>query len=685
MKKKIIIILMMILSFSFFSAINKQEIKANGVPYNTYTYSNSSKRFVWTQDAYIPLSIQYDLGGIELKDPQDITIDSENNIFIADAQQKMIIRYNLETDETISIGEGILSKPSGVHVGDDNKLYVADSGNKAAYQFTFNPAKNNYEITNKYVKPIATPYFDDDDSFEPIKVVTDHANIVYIVLAGNHNGMAKFNKNAEFTGYFGGNQLPATFSNLIRQFLFDEEQRRKWFSMIPAPVYNAAVDEKGLILTTSKKIEGYKKLNIANQVFNESIWGFEDNEDLFVGPNNTIFTISGGDGSIVEYSPEGDILFVFSGKDNYNQKGLFKSPKGIAVDSRNNIYVVDNHNNAKSLQIFIPTEFANTIHEAISLYYDGRYTDSLEPWKKVLKMNSLFDLANKGIGDAHFANLDYKDAMNSYIYARDQEGYSEAYWEVRNQQLLKSGTAIVVITVSLILLVILNQFLGFSKYIFLPIRKIHKYLKKFKIYEELIFGFYILKKPSDGFYGIKRENKSSNITALIYILLFFIAYMFWQFNTSFLFNDVITSEINVVNEGLIIFGVIAFWVLSNYLIGSIRDGEGKMSNILQGTAYILLPLIIMLPVASIISNFLTYNEKFIYTVIFIIGIMLSVVYLIIMVKEIHFYDMKPTIANILISIFTAVMIVVFIIIIYMLFSEVIGLFQDIIREVSGRV
>ncbi len=161
--------------------------------------------------------------------------------------------------------------------------------------------------------------------------------------------------------------------------------------------------------------------------------------------------------------------------------------------------------------------------------------------------------------------------------------------------------------------------------------------------------------------------------------------MFWQFNTSFLFNDVITSEINVMNEGLIIFGVIAFWVLSNYLIGSIRDGEGKMSNILQGTAYILLPLIIMLPIASIISNFLTYNEKFIYTVIFIIGIMLSVVYLIIMVKEIHFYDMKPTIANILISIFTAVMIVVFIIIIYMLFSEVIGLFQDIIREVSGRV
>jgi len=685
MKKKIITVLIIMLSFSFFSLTTKIEVKANGVPYSTYTYSSSSKKFIWTQDAYIPLSIQYDIGEIELLSPQDITIDKKNNIYIADTGHKMIIKYNLETNETLQIGLGILNNPTGVHIGDDNKVYVADSDNNAAYQFTYNESKNNYELTNTYVKPVGTPYFEEEDSFKPMKIVTDHANIVYIVLAGNHNGMAKFDLNAEFTGYFGGNQLPATFSNIVRQFLFDEEQRRNWFSMIPTPVYNAAVDEKGLILTTSKSIEGYKKLNIANQVFNQSAWGLEDNEDLFVGPNNTIFTISGNDGTIVEYTPEGDILFVFSGIDNYNQKGLFKSPKGIAVDSKNNIYVIDNHSSSKSLQIFVPTEFANTIHKAISLYYDGRYTESLEPWEEVLKMNSLFDLANKGIGDAHFANLDYEKAMESYIYARDKTGYSEAYWEVRNQQLLNNGTLLVTIFGVIIILMILNTFLNFSKYISLPFRKAHGYLKQFKIYNELTYGFYIIKKPSDGFYGIKREGKSSNLTALIYIAVFFISYMFWQFNTSFIFNDVIPSEINVANEGLIIFGVIAFWVFSNYLIGSIRDGEGKLTDILQGTAYILLPLIITLPLASIISNILTHNEAFIYSLILIVGVLMSLIYLIIMVKEIHFYDMKPTIANIIISIFTAIMIIVFMLIIYMLFSEVIGLFQDIIREVSGRV
>src|SRR5690554_4231151 len=114
MKKKIITVLIIMLSFSFFSLTTKIEVKANGVPYSTYTYSSSSKKFIWTQDAYIPLSFQYDIGEIELLSPQDITIDKKNNIYIADTGHKMIIKYNLETNETLQIGLGILDRKSVV-------------------------------------------------------------------------------------------------------------------------------------------------------------------------------------------------------------------------------------------------------------------------------------------------------------------------------------------------------------------------------------------------------------------------------------------------------------------------------------------------------------------------------------------------------------------------------------------
>jgi phosphatidylserine synthase len=81
---------------------------------------------------------------------------------------------------------------------------------------------------------------------------------------------------------------------------------------------------------------------------------------------------------------------------------------------------------------------------------------------------------------------------------------------------------------------------------------------------------------------------------------------------------------------------------------------------------------------------LTYNESFIYTTLMFIAVAITVLYLIIMVKEIHFYDMKPTIANILISIFTALMILAVLFIVYLLLSEVWTLFSDVIRELINR-
>jgi hypothetical protein len=122
--------------------------------------------------------------------------------------------------------------------------------------------------------------------------------------------------------------------------LFDEATRRNFFQIIPKPVYGVSIDQSGLILTSTKDQDGYLKLNIANVIFNQSVWGFETVEDLAVGPYNTIYTLT-SEGYIVEYDPNGSVLFLFSGPDAIGQKGLFKQAKGIAVDSRNNLYAVD--------------------------------------------------------------------------------------------------------------------------------------------------------------------------------------------------------------------------------------------------------------------------------------------------------------------------------------------------------
>ncbi|PKK96990.1 MAG: hypothetical protein CVV58_03545 [Tenericutes bacterium HGW-Tenericutes-3] len=676
MKKYILLIIVLLAFF-----VPSLEVNANGLPYTTHTYSSASNRFVFTQDAYLPLSISYDLGGLTLDTPSDLTIDDNDNVYIADTGNSRIIKYSLRNDVVTIIGDGILDQPTGVHVGLDGSLYVADFGTKEGYQFLYDELTDTYSVGSVYAKPVNTPYFTAADAFDPTKIITDRGNNVYMLLAGNINGLAEFENNGNFFGYFGGNTLPSTLENIMKSILFDEEQRREWFKMIPKPVYNIAVDHDGLILTTTKEEMGYLKLNIANFVYNQSAWGFDTVEDLFVGPYNTIFTIT-SDGYITEYGPDGSVLFIFSGTDTYNQKGLFKYPTGVAVDSKSNIYVVDQETSA--LQVFIPTEFANLVHYAIELYQEGKYAESLEPWKEVLRMNSLFDLANKGIGNAYFSEMDYERAMEYYLVARDTDGFSNAFWEVRNTALLNSGGIIVGLFISFILLYFVNKFVHFMNYVRIPFSKLKKFLSKYKLYQELVFPFYILRHPSDGYYGIKREKKGSNLSATIYLLMFFSMYVFWIFETSFLFNNQIPSEINMFQQLTTIFVPFALWVVANYLVCSIRDGEGKFSDVYQGSAYSLLPMIIAFPILTIVSKGLTYNETFIYTTLLFIGVALTILYMIIMVKEVHFYDMKPTVSNILISIFTAIMILAVLFIIYLLLNEVWSLFSDIVRELINR-
>ncbi|MGA0875815.1 MAG: hypothetical protein ACO3QN_02350 [Bacilli bacterium] len=652
----------------------------NGLPYQTYTYASSRRQLIQTQDAYLPLSLTNRLDTFDLNAPEDVYVDQQDIVYIADRGRQSVLRYNLQTDAAIEIGVGIFSQPTGVHVDDQGHLYVADFGLKQAFQLR--EINGVYQVYATYEKPANSPFFGEEDPFDPTKIVTDRGGNVYVLLAGNVNGLAQFKNDGEFFGYFGGNRIPATFENTVRSLLFDEATRRNFFQIIPKPVYNLSVDQSGLILTTTKEQDGYLKLNIANVIYNQSVWGFNTVEDIAVGPYNTIYTLT-SEGYIVEYDPNGSVLFLFSGPDAIGQKGLFKGAKGIAVDSRNNLYVVDGA--TKALQIFIPTEFADLVHQAIDLYFDGRYGESLGPWQNVLKMNRLFDLANQGLGDAYYALQDYDQALQYYRLARDIRGYSNAYWEVRNQFLLTNGNLFVIFLMVALVFFAIRKFIpGYAK-VQASWQSVKQTLTSPAWVKELTFPLQVFAKPVDGYDDIKRHKVFSIRTAWIYLIVFFITYLLWIYETNFLFNGILPSDINVL-EQLIGVGVpFGLWVVSNYLVCSIRDGDGKLTEVFQASALTLLPMIITFPMLTVISHALTLNESFIYDLIFGIGVSFTAIYLFIMVKEIHFYDIKPTVKNILITIFTAVMLLAMTLIIVFLLGEVYQLIADIFQEVNSRV
>jgi len=87
---------------------------------------------------------------------------------------------------------------------------------------------------------------------------------------------------------------------------------------------------------------------------------------------------------------------------------------------------------------------------------------------------------------------------------------------------------------------------------------------------------------------------------------------------------------------------------------------------------------------TVISLGLTLNEAFIFDALLYITLFFTGFYMIFMIKEVHYYDMKNTVGNLLITLFTGLMIVVVVFIVYLLLGEVVTLISDIIREVTVR-
>ncbi len=659
--------------------IGTRTIEADGMTrYDTFTTSNN--RLVRTQTAYIPITKVDNIYGESLGVPNDIHIDLDNTIYIVSTEggSGKLLRFNLTEESVDVLGEDYLVNPTGVHVNRNGDILVADRGSRAAYRLN-----QEGDILQTFERP-DSPLFG-ADTFQPRKIVGDTRGNVYVLNQGQR-GLAQFSPNGDFLGYYGPNTIVPTWRTIIQHTFFTEEQQSRLFNLVPPEVTNVSIDQRGLIHTVSRGIEnhGIKRLNISGENLLPSMVNHTNLVDITVGPLGNIYAISDS-GMITEYDREGNLLFMFGGQDVSNQiKGLFNVPSAIGVDSDYNLYTLDRASG--EMQIFMPTEFASLVHTALESYQEGFYEVSQGPWNEVLKMNDFFDLAHQGLANAHYSLGEYEEALEAYETAYDRSGYSDAFWEVRNDWLLANVGSIIWVFFTVLVFYIINLKAKFMRKITDPMKaQIKKFRGKYQTVDELLFAFTYLKNPADATYDIKRKNRVSVFSATILLIIYFLVYIYYIYNLSFLFNHRIISSINLVEELLVIFLPFTLWVVANYLVGSIREGEGRLKDIYITTIFAVLPFFMALPVLTFFSQALTYNEAFMMDFIQIIAVMLSAIYFFFMVKETHYYSVKDTFKSILISIFTMVMMLLGVIIVYMLLNELVVVIRDIIMEVIHRV
>lgn len=101
----------------------------------SYTYAaDEDKNWERTQDAYLPDKTVTELG---LSSPEDLFIDEDNMLYIADTGNKRVIKYDIGQGQVAGILEsGEMTGPRGVYVTENGDIYVADTGAKAVLILT---------------------------------------------------------------------------------------------------------------------------------------------------------------------------------------------------------------------------------------------------------------------------------------------------------------------------------------------------------------------------------------------------------------------------------------------------------------------------------------------------------------------------------------------------------------------
>lgn len=647
-------------------------------PYKTYT-EGGYLGVTETQTAYTPLTSITKIGDYSFKNASDMKITGDDEIYIADTEGKRVLVSDIEGNLLKIYGEGVLTNPVGIFVTPDKFLYVADKN--AGKIIVFNPEG---DVIKEYTKP-SHPLYGEEMNFKPQKIAVDGKGIMYIICEGNTNGIVQISptEGGTFLGYFGTNITSLNFFNIFRRMILSEEQLAKLPRNLPKTPYNLTIDSKGLLYTvTQGDIQSLRKLNVAGKNLLEPVFDDGLPAAVTVGNYENIYSVS-EQGYIFEYNKDGSILFVFGGKDSGRLRiGLFQRAVAIGVDKSNNLYVLDQEKN--EIQIFKTTEFTDLVHEALQLYQNGKYTESKEPLSKIIEMNSIFDYANLAMGQALLQEENYTGALKYFRLSGNVSGYSDAFWEVRNIWLRDNIVSAIGIILLIFILIKSVFYVQRKKHLFSPItQRVSKATDKITLHR-LSYMLYFMKHPIDGCYGVKRQQKSSYLSANILMMLFIIVNLFHKYGSGFILRTASDGRYDIFGDVIKIVVVFVLCTICSYLVSTISDGEGTLKQLYSAYVYALAPYIVLKPIIILISNVVTLNEKFIVQFADFLMYSWIIVLLFMAIKEVNNYSVMETVKIIFLTVFCALITVLLLFILYVLISQVTDFIQSIYGEVVYR-
>ena len=304
--------------------------------------------------------------------------------------------------------------------------------------------------------------FDQSIEFLPKKIVVDVAGRVYALVTNVNKGIVKYETDTSFTGFIGATPVSVSTADYIwKRYFMTQAQRNASTSFVPTEYENIYIDKDGFIYATITNFSEYdlksdaakpiRRLNgLGNDILIKNdryppigdLWWLEGDSTYFGPSKMTDITVFDNDiyvaldrvrGRLFGYDDQGIMLWAFGTRGNI--KGAFTSAVSIE-HMGTDLLVLDQLEN--SVTVFTPTEYGNKIYAAIQEYQAGDYDKSADFWREVLKQNSNYPMAFRGIGRTVLRQNDFEGAMEYFKMAHDQENYGRAFKLYRKEWIEKN-------------------------------------------------------------------------------------------------------------------------------------------------------------------------------------------------------------------------------------------------------
>ena len=390
-----------------------------------------------------------------------------------------------------------------------------------------------------------------------------------------------------------------------------------------SPAGEVDVQERTLDLN-NKMIGASKIVDVA--VGDEGTWSIADQK------RSKIFT----------YDQNGVLLFAFG--DQGIQNGNLQTISALTYQD-GKLLVLDQ--DANSFTVFKRTPYAELLLEALHCENQRLYEESVTAWLGVLQYNNNFDSAYIGVGKAYYRQGDavfvspdgqsyykqssiaifdeetkqitgytvegiddkynktgYDLAMEYLSAAYDSENWSNAYKEIRKEWI--SDWFVLIPIVAIVVVVFLSKFLKFAGNYNAKVALLGVGRKTFR--QELMYVFHLVFHPFDGFWDLKHEKRGSVRASLVILGVVILSFYYNSIGTGYVMNP--EGEFSTIIAQILSVGLpFILWIIANWCLTTLFNGEGSFKDIFIATSYALAPLPIFLIVGTIFSNVVTLEES----------------------------------------------------------------------------